>query len=298
MDAVISNGEGTYPQAPVELVKVPRNNENVPKDSVSPHTIAFSHYNNISAQLPVDTTTGKLVTGGIKAQTQQCLKNIEAILDSIDVPLQEIVKVNIFLKDVADVDAVNDVYKTFFPETTSTGDPAYLPALTIVIASDLQLDALVQVDAIVSHGDGTPPQATEDKHGITIKANNTDKAPKSPLSTQTVAFSHNNHLSGQLPINPETGKLIDGDIKAQTKQCLENIKAIVESTDHVMDDVVKMTIQLNNIKDIDTVNEVYKTFFDNDLPARTVIGVAAIPMDALIQIDTVVSNAEGTPPAS
>ncbi|WP_299186768.1 RidA family protein [uncultured Psychrobacter sp.] len=298
MDAVISNGEGTYPQAPVELVKVPRNNENVPKDSVSPHTIAFSHYNNISAQLPVDTTTGKLVTGGIKAQTQQCLKNIEAILDSIDVPLQEIVKVNIFLKDVADVDAVNDVYKTFFPETTSTGDPAYLPALTIVIASDLQLDALVQVDAIVSHGDGTPPQATEDKHGITIKANNTDKAPKSPLSTQTVAFSHYNHLSGQLPINPETGKLIDGDIKAQTKQCLENIKAIVESTDHVMDDVVKMTIQLNNIKDIDTVNEVYKTFFDNDLPARTVIGVAAIPMDALIQIDTVVSNAEGTPPAS
>ncbi|MGM8887950.1 RidA family protein, partial [Psychrobacter sp. 1U2] len=99
------------------------------------------------------------------------------------------------------------------------------------------------------------------------------------------------------PINPETGKLIDGDIKAQTKQCLENIKAIVESIDHVMDDVVKMTIQLTDITDIDAVNDIYKTFFNNDLPARTVIGVAAIPMDALIQIDTVISNAEGTPPA-
>ncbi len=297
MDAVISNGEGTYPQAPVELVKVPKNNEQVPKDSVSPHTVAFSHYNNISAQLPVDFETGELVAGGIKEQTQQCLKNIEAILESIDVPLHEIVKVNIFLKDLADVDAVNDVYKTFFPESTSAGSAAYLPALTTVIASDLQLEALVQIDAIVSYGNGTPPQAVEDRHGIIIKANNTDKAPKSPLSTQTVAFSHYNHLSGQLPINPETGKLIDGDIKAQTKQCLENIKAIVESIDHVMDDVVKMTIQLKDITDIDAVNDIYQTFFNSDLPARTVIGVAAIPMGALIQIDTVVSNAEGTPPA-
>ena len=64
-----------------------------------------------------------------------------------------------------------------------------------------------------------------------------------------------------------------------------------------MDDVVKMTIQLTDITDIDAVNGIYKTFFNSDLPARTVIGVAAIPMDALIQIDTVVSNAEGTPPA-
>ena len=296
MDAVISNGEGTYPQSPVELVKVPKNNEKVPKDSVSPHTIAFSHYNNISAQLPVDIETGELVAGGVKEQTQQCLQNIEAILESIDVPLYEIVKVNIFLKNLADVDVVNDVYKEFFPESTSDGSAGYLPALTMVIASDLQLNALVQIDAIVSHGNGTPPQAVEDKHGITIKANNTDKAPKNPLSTQTVAFSHYNHLSGQLPINPETGKLIDGDIKAQTKQCLENIKAIVESIDHVMDDVVKMTIQLTDITDIDAVNDIYKTFFNSDLPARTVIGVAAIPMDALIQIDTVVSNAEGTSP--
>ena len=297
IDAVISNGEGTYPQAPVELVKVPKNNDKVPKDSVSPHTVAFSHYNNISAQLPVDFETNELVAGGVKEQTQQCLKNIEAILESIDVPLHEIVKVNIFLKNVTDVDVVNDVYKTFFPESTSTGIAAYLPALTMVIVSDLQLDALVQIDAVLSHGNGTPPQAVEDRRGIIIKANNTDKAPKSSLSTQTVAFSHYNHLSGQLPINPATGKLIDGDIKAQAKQCLENIKAIVESIGHVMDDVVKMTIQLKDITDIDAVNDIYKTFFNSALPARTVIGVAAIPMDALIQIDTVVSNAEGTPPA-
>ncbi|MBL1416088.1 MAG: RidA family protein, partial [Moritella sp.] len=77
---------------------------------------------------------------------------------------------------------------------------------------------------------------------------------------------------------------------------LNNIKAILESVDHVMDDVVKINIQLKNIADIDAVDEIYTTFFNSDLPARTIVGVSAIPMDALVQIDAVVSNAESTPP--
>ena len=100
-----------------------------------------------------------------------------------------------------------------------------------------------------------------------------------------------------MPIDAKTGETVAGDVKAQAEQCLKNIKAIVESIDHVMDDIVKVTIQLKDIKDIDAINEVYKTFFNGDLPARTVIGVSAIPMDALVQIDAVLSNAEGTPPA-
>ena len=65
-----------------------------------------------------------------------------------------------------------------------------------------------------------------------------------------------------------------------------------------MDDTVKINIALKNIADVDAVNEVYTTFFKGDLPARTTIGVSAIPMDALVQIDAVVSNCEGTPPAN
>ena len=90
--------------------------------------------------------------------------------------------------------------------------------------------------------------------------------------------------------------MVAGGVKAQAKQCLNNIKAIIESVDHVMDDAVKINIQLKNIADIDAVNEVYTTFFKSDLPARTIVGVSAIPMDALVQIDAVVSNGEGTPP--
>ncbi len=140
-----------------------------------------------------------------------------------------------------------------------------------------------------------PPQLPEDTRLLVIEANNTENAPKAPYS-HTVAFSHYNHVSGQLPLDPKTNELVAGDVKAQAEQCLNNIKAIIESVDHVMDDTVKINIQLTNIEDIDAVNEVYTTFFKGDLPARTVVGVSAIPMGALVQIDAVVSNCEGTPP--
>ena len=78
-----------------------------------------------------------------------------------------------------------------------------MPARTTVAASALPMGALVQIEAVVSHGDGTPPQAVEDRHGLILEANNTENAPKSPLSTQTVAFSHYNHISAQLPVDPK-----------------------------------------------------------------------------------------------
>ena len=296
IEAVISNGEGTPSQEPCDLIKVARNTENAPKSSVSTQTVAFSHYNNISAQLPIDPKSGKMVAGGVKEQAGQCLKNIKAILESIDVPFDDIVKINIFLKNLSDILAVNEVYTTFFPDSAIARTAAYVPARTTVAASALPMDALVQIDAVISHGDGTPPQAVEDRHGLVIRANNTENAPKSSVSTQTVAFSHYNHIAGQLPLDPKTGEMVAGGVKEQAGQCLKNIKAIVESVDHVMDDVVKVNIQLKNIADIDAINEVYTTFFKSDLPARTTVGVSAIPMDALVQIDAVVSNGEGTPP--
>lgn len=298
VEAVVSHGEGTIPNAPQagDLIKITNNTANAPTDSLSTQTVSFSHYNNLSAQLPIDPKTGRLVTGGVKEQTGQCLKNIKAILESIDVPFDDIVKINIFLKDLSDIESVNEVYTTFFPDSAIARAAAYVPARTTVAASALPMDALVQIEAVVSHGDGTPPQAVEDRHGIVIWANNTENAPKSSLSTQTVAFSHYNHLSAQLPMDPKTGEIVAGGVKEQAEQCLTNIKAIVESIEHAMDDVVKVNIFLKNIADIDAVDEAYKTFFPGGVPARRTVGVSALPEDALVQIDVIVSNAEGTPP--
>jgi reactive intermediate/imine deaminase len=130
-----------------------------------------------------------------------------------------------------------------------------------------------------------------------VLARNTENAPKGigPYS-QTVAFSHYNNLSAQLPLDPQSGKMVAGGAKEQAVQCFKNIKAIVESIDHVMDDTVKINIFLKNIVDIDAVDEVYVTFFPSGVPARRTVGVSALPKDALVQIEAVVANAEGTPP--
>jgi reactive intermediate/imine deaminase len=298
IEALVSNGEGTIPNAPQagDLIKLTNNTTDAPTSPLSTQTVAFSHYNNLSAQLPIDPKSGKLVVGGIEEQTRQCLINIKSILESIDVPFDDIVKINIFLKKLSDIDAMNSVYTTFFPDSAIARAVAYAPARTVVAAKALPMNALVQIEAVVSHGDGTPPQLVEDRHGIIIEANNTEDAPKSALFTQTVAFSHYNHISAQLPLDPKTGGLVVGGIKEQTAQCLANIKTIIESIDHVMDDVVKINIFLSNITDIPVVDEVYSTFFPGGIPARRTVGVSSLPKGALIQIDAVISNAEGTPP--
>ncbi len=298
VEALLSNGEGTIPNAPQagDLIKLTNNTANAPISVFSTQTVSFSHYNNLSAQLPIDPKSGRIVAGGIKEQTTQCLKNIKAILESIDVPFDDIVKVTVYLKNFSDLEAVNEIYSTFFPDSSIARAVAYVPARTTVAASGLPMGALVQIEAVVSHGDGTPPQLVEDRHGLIIEANNTVDAPICSLSTQTVAFSHYNHISAQLPLDPKADKLVEGGIVEQATQCLKNIKTIIESIDHSMDDVVKVNIFLKNIADVEAVDDVYKTFFPNGAPARRTIGVSSIEKEALIQIDAVVSNEEGTPP--
>ena len=298
MEAVVSNGVGTIPDAPQagDLIKLVRNTDKAPRCSTCTQTVAFSHYNNISAQLPIDIATGKLVAGGIEEQTRQCLTHIKTILESVDVPCDDIVKMTIYVTSLADIDVVNEVYKTFFPDSAIARAVGYLPARTVVVAAGLPMGALVQIEAVVSHGDGTPPQAVEDRHGIVIKAHNTDRAPRCSKSTQTVAFSHYNNITVQLPLVPETKTLVAGGVEEQARQCLTNLKEIVESVGHSLADVVKVNIFLADLADLDAVDKVYADFFPGGIPARRVVGVSENPKGALVQLDAVVSNAEGTPP--
>ncbi len=292
VEAVMTCGEGTIPNAPQagDLIKIARNTENAPICDFSSQTVAFSHYNNITTQLPIDLKTGKLVEGGIQDQVKQALRNIKNILESIDVPMDDIVKTTIFVKDLNLKNEVKEAYKTFFPDSAIARTVGYFPACSFIEVEEISLDSLVQIEVVVSHGDGTPPQQVEDRHGLVIKANNTDKAPKNCFSTQTVAFSHYNHISAQLPID------INGDIKEQTLGCLENIKNIVESIEHKMDDIVKLNIFVKNLKDMDIASPIIKSFFSKTMPAGRVVEVSNIEKNALIQIEAVVSNAEGTPP--
>lgn len=298
IEALVDNGEGTQsvPQAG-DLVKLTNNTHTAPYDAGSTQTVAFSHYNNITMQLPLDPGTGRPILGDVAAQTAQCLANVKAILTSVDVPFDDIVKVTIFVKNLADASVVDDVYKTFFPDSGIARAVNYLPARTVVPVKDLPYHCDVAVEAVVSHGDGTPPQAIEDRHGLIIEACNTDAAPKCPLATQSVAFSHYNNISAQLPLDL-SGKLIDGTVAEQTAQCLAYVKAIVESVDHVVEDIVKVNVYLADIADLAAMNEAYAAFFGDHKPARKVVGCGELPFGARVMIDAIAGNWEGTPPVA
>lgn len=298
IEALVDNGEGTQsvPQAG-DLVKLTNNTHAAPYDAGSTQTVAFSHYNNITMQLPLDPGTGRPILGDVAAQTAQCLRNVKAILTSVDVPFDDIVKVTIFVKNLADASVVDEVYKTFFPDSGIARAVNYLPARTVVPVKDLPYHCDVAVEAVVSHGDGTPPQAIEDRHGLIIEACNTDAAPKCPLATQSVAFSHYNNISGQLPLDLD-GKLIAGGVAEQTAQCLAYVKAIIESVDHAVEDIVKVNVYLADIADLAAMNEAYVAFFGDHKPARKVVGCGELPFGARVMIDAIAGNWEGTPPVA
>lgn len=93
--------------------------------------------------------------------------------------------------------------------------------------------------------------------------------------------------SGQLPINPATGELVKEDIKAATKQSLENVKAILAKAGSDLSKVVKATVFLKDLNDFAAMNEVYAEYFIQDCPARSAFQVAKLPLDAIVEIEVI-----------
>lgn len=116
----------------------------------------------------------------------------------------------------------------------------------------------------------------------------TDKAPAAvgPYS-QGVKAENIIYTSGQLPINPETGKLLTGDIKEQAKMSLENVKAVLESAGATLEDVVKVTVFVADINKFSDINEVYGEYFSNHKPARSLVEVSKLPLGGEIEIEAI-----------
>jgi len=96
-------------------------------------------------------------------------------------------------------------------------------------------------------------------------------------------------LSGQTPLDPATGKLVDGDVGEQTRQCLRNLEAVAQAGGAALGDAVRVGIYVTDMGTFAQVNEAYATFFDSDPPARSTIGVAALPVGAQVEIDAIVA---------
>jgi 2-iminobutanoate/2-iminopropanoate deaminase len=94
-------------------------------------------------------------------------------------------------------------------------------------------------------------------------------------------------LSGQIPLDPATGQLIDGDIAAQTQRVLENLKAVLESCGTSLDRVVKTTVYLKDMGEFARMNEVYARYFTEKAPARATVEAARLPRDVRVEIDCI-----------
>lgn len=105
--------------------------------------------------------------------------------------------------------------------------------------------------------------------------------------SQAVVAGDMMFISGQLPLDPATGSFAGNDIQSQTRQSLNNIKAILESEGVSMKNVVKTTVLLQNMGDFGAMNEVYGEFFTEDCPARAAFEVAKLPKDALVEIEAI-----------
>ncbi len=94
-------------------------------------------------------------------------------------------------------------------------------------------------------------------------------------------------VSGQLPINPETGEFAGTDISAQAEQSLKNVQAVLAEAGLTLENVVKATVFLKDIGDFAAMNEVYARYFTGDCPARSAVQAAALPKDALVEIEVI-----------
>lgn len=118
----------------------------------------------------------------------------------------------------------------------------------------------------------------------------TDNAPKAvgPYSQGIITDCSDLFFSaGQIGLDPQTNSLVSSSFKAQAEQALQNLEAVLTEADSSLDEVIKVTVYLKNIDDFSEFNEVYGSFFKQNPPARSAVEVAALPKDALVEIECI-----------
>ena len=116
----------------------------------------------------------------------------------------------------------------------------------------------------------------------------TEKAPKA-IGPYTQAIVHNGiaYLSGQIPLDPVTNLVVEGDIAVQTERVLENVKAVLEACGASLGSVLKTTVFLKDMGDFPKMNEVYARYFTQNPPARSTVQAAKLPRDVMVEIDAI-----------
>src|ERR1700730_11090056 len=225
----------------------------------------------VSGQIPIDPATGQMVQGDIVAQTERVMENLKAVLAASNASFDDVVKTNIYLADLNDGTKVNETYGRYFQRTP--------PARATVQMGALPQGARIEIECGAAPGSRT-------RSGVVQSA----QAPKAmESSSQGIGVRPGSFLfvSGQLPIDPATGKPVQGDIGAQTERVMENLKAVLEAGGASFEKVVKTTIFVADMADFAKVNEAYGRAVSNAPPARATVQVGALPRGARVEIDCI-----------
>ncbi|MBR6755389.1 MAG: RidA family protein [Peptococcaceae bacterium] len=116
----------------------------------------------------------------------------------------------------------------------------------------------------------------------------TNEAPQAigPYS-QAIMAGNMLFISGQIPVVPATGEIVSADVEEQTKQCLENLKAVLAAAEMTLDNVVKTSVFIKNMDDFGKINGVYAQYFQENCPARACVEVARLPKDVQVEIEAI-----------
>jgi reactive intermediate/imine deaminase len=118
----------------------------------------------------------------------------------------------------------------------------------------------------------------------------TDRAPAAiGTYSQAVRAGNTVYLSGQIPLDPDHGELVTGDIAVQIRQVFDNLRAVAEAAGGSLDDAVKLTVYLTDLGYFSTVNEIMAEYFSEPYPARAAVGVASLPRNAEVEAEAILS---------
>jgi len=193
--------------------------------------------------------SGKIVSGGIEAQTKKTLENIGAILKAGGMDFKDVVSVNVYLADARDFEAMNKIYRPVFANN---------PPVRATVQQDLMLrDGLIEISAIAARPD------------LPRRYINPQGWSSNPLPySKGIAVGDYIFLAGLVSQNPQSGAAVSGAIDVQTKQIMENIKTLTETAGFKMSDLVWSRVWLTDPRDFQAMNTVYRPYFGDIPPTR------------------------------
>ena len=235
----------------------------------------------LSGQIAVDPVRDRLIKGDVVKQTDRAMQNLKAVLEAGGASFDDVVKTTLFLTDLADFNKVNETYGRYFQNVP--------PARATVQVAALSRGARVAIEGVAVKRGGAPAVPG-------LFAVQSAQAPRAigPYS-QAIDVSAGSFVfvSGQIPIDPATGQLVQGDIVAQTDRVMQNLKAVLASAGASFDDVVKTNIYVADLNEFTQINETYGRYFQKSPPARATVQMAALPQGARVEIECVAATGGG-----